>query len=383
MGGTAKKVGRVAAGVTTLGASEAAYRAGTSKYAKEAFSNPLRGFAAVSTFGTSELARRSKVPLLNQIARLPETASDTLLGTRFGREGAANLTGFNGGLSPTDLLSQTGGAPLLANIGMGVNAEDALAGYFGKSKQDGSWEEFLGTLSQKDLDSVNAVHGQLTKIQSNRDLRQKAVEGVMADFPNVAAEAAKARANAGGEFDEVTKGYMQQALNNTASKFAAGGNLSSGAANEAFARVGAEQGMNKLNYMGDREQFAYNDKLNGFNMRLGEVNALRDFQNTMLGGGIQQGFSAQQANLQRQFQGQQANAEMANQKYLSDQASKNAMFGALGSLGGSIIGAGMLGGSLFGSPKVSTPSPYGNGMGGAGGPGINTSQYAPSSVRGY
>jgi hypothetical protein len=93
---------------------------------------------------------------------------------------------------------------------------------------------------------------------------------------------------------------------------------------------------------------------NVLNTRLAEVNALRDFQNTMLGGGIQQGFSAQQANLQRQFQGQQFNAGLQEQRYQADQQGKNALFGALGSLGGSFLGAKMLGGSmgtnLFGSP---------------------------------
>jgi hypothetical protein len=330
------------------------------KSIKKAFSNPIRGLTAIGTFGTSELARRSNIPGLNQMARLPETASDSLLGTRFGRQGAADLPSAPGGQSPTDLLTSTGGAPLLANIAMGVDPVDALAGYFGKSKKDGSWEEFLGTLSQNDLDKVNAVNGQLTTIQSDRKLRQTAVDKVIADFPNIATFAAQERAKSGEEFDSVTKGYMDQALQGTAAKFAAGGNLSSGAMNEAVARVGAEQGMAKLGFMGEREGFAYNTKLNEMNTRLAEVNALRDFQNTMMGQGVQQGFSAQQANLQRQFAGQQQNAEMANQQRMSDQASSNAMFGAIGSLGGTILGGsmgGMLGGSLFGStsPKTTTP----------------------------
>jgi hypothetical protein len=324
------------------------------KSIKQTFSNPIRGLTAVSTFGGSELARRSKIPGLNQLARLPETASDSILGTRYGRQGAQDLQGFNGGQNPAELLAQTGGAPLLANIAMGVDPQDALAGYFGKSKQDGSWEEFLGTLSQADLDRVNSVHGQLNTIQKDRTLRQKAVDSVIADFPNLAKNAAQARAQAGGEFDEVTRGYMEQALGQTAAKYAAGGGLSSGAANQAFAKTGADMAMQKLDFMGQREQNQYNMDANVLNTRLAEVNALRDFQNTMLGGGIQQGFSAQQANLQRQFQGQQFNAGLQEQRYQADQQGKNALFGALGSLGGSFLGAKMLGGSmgtnLFGSP---------------------------------
>jgi hypothetical protein len=289
------------------------------------------------------------------------------------------------------MLAQTGGASLLANIAMGVDPEDALAGYFGKSKSDGSWEKFLGTLNQKDFDAINSVHGTVSTIQKDRNLRQQAVENVIKDFPNLAKNAAKARQEAGGEFDEVTKGYMSQALGDAAAKYNLGGNLSSGAANEAFSRVGNENAMKKLDYMGGREQNQYNMDSQVMNARLGEVNALRDFQNTMLTGQVSQGFSAQQANLQRQFQGQAMNAEMANQQRLSDQASSNSMFSSLGSLAGTAIGAyfggpmgGAIGGSLFGSPKVKTPyeagGKYGNGGGWQGGPGFDTSAYKP---RGY
>ena len=325
--------------------------------------------------------------------KLGNTVGDALtLGTAGlskGKPGAPNLVNTNG-MSPTDMLAQSGGAPLLANIAMGVDPEEALAGYFGKSKADGSWEEFLGTVNEKDFASINSTFGQLKTIQGSRELRQKAVDNVMADFPNVAKQAAQARMEAGGEFDEVTKGYMQQALSDTAARYGFGGNLSSGAANEAFSKVGAGMAMNKLDYMGQREQNKYQQESNVMNARLAEVNALRDFQNTMLGGQINQGFSAQQANLQRQMQGQMFNAEQMNQQRLSDQASKNSMFGAVGSLAGTAIGAyfggpfgaaagGSMGGSLFGSPspKVSTPSfmPMP--------PPSSSSQYAPYGVSGY
>jgi hypothetical protein len=165
---------------------------------------------------------------------------------------------------------------------------------------------------------------------------------------------------AGAEYDSSMKQYVDQALGKTAAQFAAGGSLSSGAMNEAAAKVGAEFGRDRLEYTTGMGRDL-------FNTRLAEVNALRDFQNTLLTGQIQQGFSAQQANLQRQFQGQSANADAANQRSLADQQSKNALFGALGSVGGTVIGAyfggpmgaavgSQLGGNLFGSstPRLNT-----------------------------
>lgn len=339
---------------------------------KSAISNPIgaigKGLGTVFTGGLNQLPGKAGAPFrkAGDVVGGALTGNVDPVNRLLGRGGAPDLVGVNGGQDPAEMLAQTGGAPVLANIALGVDPEDALAGYFGKNKQDGSWDEFLGTLNQKDLDAVNSVHGQLTTIQKDRNLRQQAVDKVIGDFPNLTKQAAQARQQAGGEFDDVTKGYMEQALNGTAAKFAANGGISSGAANEAFARVGAEQGMKKLEYMGNREDVSYGRGLNEMSTRLAEVNALRDFQNTMMGGQIQQGFSAQQANLQRQFQGQAQNAEMANQRSMQDTQSKNALFGALGSLGGTVIGASMfgpagagaggaMGSSLFGS--ASNPAP--------------------------
>ena len=360
------------------------------KQIKQTFSNPIRGLTAIGTMGTSELARKIGGPI-GALAALPEN-----VGKKFGigstRVGSAPTVA--GGQSAIEMLTQSGGAPLLSNIALGGNIDDALAGYLGvrdaaalKYALDGHVYET--EFDPGDIEKIQVVRKQLQSIQQNRELRQQAVDKVIADFPNIAKQAAQARMQAGEEFDSVTKGYMDQALKGTAAKFAAGGGLSSGAMNEAIARVGAEQGMQRLGFQGEREQFAYGQGLNEYQNRLAEVNALRDFQNTMLGGGIQQGFSAQQANLQRQFQGQMANAEMANQRSLADQQSKNAMLGALGGLAGSILGpvgtafGSQIAGSMFGSPRprINTPNP--RGAGGSFGPGFDTSSYAPFSVRGY
>jgi hypothetical protein len=316
------------------------------KSVKKAFSNPIRAATAVGTFGTSELARKISPGVDNALG-----SAENMFG--FGNPNAPRLPSVNGGQNPADLLAQTGGAPLLANIAMGADIDDTLSGYLGVNKAE-MLDALNGrntTINTQDLRAIQSVRNQLTQIQSDRTLKQKAVDQVVQDFPNIVQQNMKLY---GDQFDSEMKSYVDQALQGTAAKYAAGGNLSSGAANEAFARVGAENALNKINYS---NQNAVRDA----SLRLSEVNALRDFQNTMLGQVVPQGFSATQANLQRQFQGQMQNAEFANQQKLSDQGSKNALFGALGTLGGTMIGAsmfgpaggaagGQIGGSLFGSP---------------------------------
>lgn len=314
----------------------------------------VRGGAAVFTGGISEgvnAASKGKIYQKTGMSGGPIGSVTGSVGRLFGLQGnqnTPNLASAPGGLSNPDLLAQTGGAPVLANIAMGVAPKDALAGFLGITPEN--WDNYVADLSPKDASSLNAVQKQLETIQSNTDLRNKAVQGVINDFPNVTAQIAKARADSGQEFDQVTQGYMKQALDQTAAKFAANGGLSSGAANEAFSKTGADLAMNKLDYMGNREQAARGDAYAGFNARLGEVNALRDFQNTMLGQGVQQGFSAAQANLGRIQQGGMANAQFANDRANAESAQENAttnaLYGALGSLGGAYIGGKMLQGSM-------------------------------------
>lgn len=59
--------------------------------AKNAFSNPIRGLTAISTLGTSELARRT--PIGNALYSLPEKASNGLLGTHYGQTGSPDIGG--------------------------------------------------------------------------------------------------------------------------------------------------------------------------------------------------------------------------------------------------------------------------------------------------
>jgi hypothetical protein len=324
--------------------------------------NPLKqlgnGLATVVTGGLNHTKFGRKVG---------ENIGNTLtLGTgRLFKNPQAPGAVSGGTQDPAAFLAQTGGASLLASIAMGVDVDEALAGYMGVPKEDLDGKN--GNLNAQQVQDITSARNQLNSIQSNRQLRQQAVDKVIADFPNIAKYAAEERAKSGTEFDSETKKYMDQALGSAAAKYNVGGMLSSGAANEAFAKVGADQAMSKLDYMGGREQYAYNTRLNETNARLTEVNALRDFQNTMMTGQVAQGFSAQQAQLQRQFQGDMFNAEQANQRYLSDQQSKNALYGGLGQLGGTIIGA-----SLFGPPGAMLGGQIGSGLGSLGNSGFSS-----------
>lgn len=260
-----------------------------------------------------------------------------------------------------DLLTQTGGAPLLASIAMGADVEQTLASYFGKN----NYKAFEAGLNNTEKQQIDGVRRMLLQVQSNTQLRNDALSKVVADFPNIAKYAAQERLKSGQEFDEGSKAAMQYALDSTASKYAANGGLSSGAANEAFARVGAENYMNKLGYMGDREQYAYNTRLNDMNARLGEVNALRDFQNIMLGQTAQNGFSAQQAALQRQLQGQMQNSGINFKRAMIDQENDSDMMGAVGGLAGGVIGT-YFGGPMGGMAGSSIGSMAGKQISGAG-----------------
>jgi hypothetical protein len=302
-----------------------------------------RGAAALGTMGLSEAVQSNPYGIANQLGvRNP-------LGVFGGSSLSSPRLQMAGGANPSEMLAQTGGAPLLANIAMGADIDTTLAGYLGVRKEE--FQDALNghntTLNTLDLQNIKNVRDQLIQVQQNRDLKQKAVDNLVQDFPNIVQQNMKMY---GDQFDTEMKSYVDQALQGTAAKFAAGGNLSSGAANEAFAKVGADNAMNKLNY-------ANQNAVRDANVRLGEVNALRDFQNTMLGQVNQQGFSANQANLQRQFQGQAQQNDFANQQNLADQQNKNGLFGSIGSLAGTAIGGyyGGLGYAAGLAPKVNTP----------------------------
>lgn len=274
----------------------------------------------------------------------------------FGLEHATNALGIThsslsnapamagGNENPAQTLAHSGGAPLLANIALGANVDDSIAGYFGA----GDFKSFYGSLNPDDQALVDGVRKQLTSIQSDTKLKNQAVQQIVNDFPNIAAQAAQARQASGEEFDSTTKAYLDKALGSSAAKYAANGSLSSGAMAEASARVGADMGMQKLNYMDSSETNSFNQGVQGWQARYNEANALRNFQNLMTQGAAGQGFSAVQASLNRNQQSNIANAGFQNQQNMMNQQSDNAMFGAIGGLAGTGLGM-MLGGPMGGA----------------------------------
>lgn len=255
---------------------------------------------------------------------------------------------------PIQGLATVGGAPLLANIAMGVSPSDAIAGYFGKTPGD-DYNTWKSSLSQDEQSALSGIENQMGQIQSNTDLRNKAVQSVVNDFPNVAAQAAQARQSAGGEFDQTTKDAVNLALSQTASKYAANGMLSSGAADAAVARVGAQNAQDKLAYMDKQGNTSYQQGLDQWNARYTEANALRGFQQKMLGQGVDAGFSANQKMLDRTQQTNQFNANALNTAQQSNNANKSAMLGAFGSVAGT-MGAYAMFGPAAGAAKGAAAS---------------------------
>ncbi len=145
-----------------------------------------------------------------------------------------------GEISPMMTLQQTGGAPLLAGIAMGADVNQSLMSFFGAS---GKFEDWMATLDPQSQDAVKGLSTQLTSISQNTQLKQQAVTSLINDFPNFMKSAVPQYADIA---DKYTMAAAQQALNQTAAKYAAGGALSSGAMDEAMARTGAAAMANSM-----------------------------------------------------------------------------------------------------------------------------------------
>lgn len=337
-----------------------------------------RAATAVATGGLSEFTHGSDAfgakRLINAVSGGGKNYTPTMLGKE----------------DPKLLLAQSGGAPLLTQIALGASVDDALAGYFGRSKgQD--WDAYLKNLSPDERAAIDNVRNQLTQIQSNTELRNKAVEKITQDFPNVvsmtAPQVKAAKQAAGEEFDQASQQYMDLALSKVAAKYNAGGMLSSGAAAAATARAGADLGLQRLGYQDEQGSQALGLLSQGWQARYNEANALRNFQNTMLGQGAGQGFSAVQAGLQRNLQRDMTNQQAQQQADALKAQESGQMFGALGSLAGTALGA------TFGGPiGASMGAQIGGQMSGSGGitgtfqksargAGVNDYAYAPPRLR--
>lgn len=320
--------------------------------------SPARTLAAVGTFGTSEISR--KLPGIGNVQQGLERGADTLLGVKGPEYKPPQLAKD----SAANLLAQTGGASLLTNIALGADIDSVLASYFGQNPS--TWNAYIQNIPEAEYNAIIGVRNQLAQIQANTDLRNKAVQQVINDFPNIAQQSiAKQRELMQKDlavFDDTTKAVLDRASSQLAAKYAATGGFSSGAFNEGLAKASTDVALDRANLAYGRSADISMQEgqipIQQYQMRLAETNALRDFQNTMLGGGINQGFSAMQAGLQRNAGVDQFNAQARQQSDLANQQSKNALFGSLGGLAGTFLGAKMLGGgALFGAAYGATADP--------------------------
>lgn len=286
--------------------------------------NVVRGATDVMTFGTAELGWQSKI------------GQSLLKGGGGGGSGPGGVPTQ----SPLEMLSQTGGAPLLTTIALGGNVKDAVAGFFGQ--KGGSYDEWFKSLSPDDQKAIDGVTNSLTQIQGNTDLRNQAVQKVVQDFPNIVSMTApkviEAKQRAGEEFDSATKGYLDYALKQVAAKGGANGTVSSGATIQASADAAAKLGEDRLNYTTGEGDKALGLLSTDWQNQYTEANALRNFQQKMLGQGATQGFSAYQSLLDRNLNANTTNTKIANDKAIADQASQDALLGAIGKLGGTALG---------------------------------------------
>lgn len=309
---------------------------------------------------------------------------------------------------PKLLLAQTGGAPLLTQIAMGVKVDDALAGYFGKASGD-DFKQYYKSLPAADQSAIDSVKNQLTQVQSNTDLRNQAVQKLIDDFPNIAAQTldkqrsayndaiTRGKTEALDAFDESTKAIMDRSASQLSARFAASGGFSSGAFNQGLARSAADlaiqRGQIGAQYAGLRTQtgldLANQDAQNQFtasNLRFSETEALRNFQQKMLGQGVNQGFSAAQNQLGREQQLGMFNANQKTQADMYNQQQRGQMFGALGQLGGTIVGAyfgGPLGASIGGQMGSMVGGSMGGGMQGGAPPRLSLYNQGQSGYQRY
>lgn len=256
--------------------------------------------------------------------------------------GAAGGLGVSGttaalGQGGAGVMAQSGGVPLLTKVMLGASVGTTLASYFGhKSEQD--YRSWFDGLEAQDQQEIQALEKNLSEMQGNMDMRNKAVQKLIDDFPNVAAqqleETKKQYGTALGAFDESTKMVLDKAASQLSAKFASTGGFNSGSFNQGLADQAYQIAQPRAQLAYDQQMdLAHQQRENTFmgqQMRLSEAEALRNFQQNMLGVNQQQRFSAAQAGLQRR---QGATSSLAGldlqHRQASDQA-KGQLFGSLG-----------------------------------------------------
>lgn len=318
------------------------------------------GLGAVFTGGTSLIPGSPTKPIGDAIGNvltggysgqkgpIPNVAGPGFMGGSGG--GSMSAPAIGGYERPLDVLTQSGGAPLLMDISLGVDPRMAIMTHFGAT---GQWDDFVKNLSPEDAHAVIGLQNQLFKIQDNVDLQNQTVKKLADDYPNIMTQKIQQYSNVA---DPAIQSMMKQAIDQISAKQAAGGMISSGASAEAAAKAGASFAGDKLNYATGLAQ-------NDFNQQLSIAQGLQAFQQKMLGQGATQGFSAVQNALQRNAAKDLAVAGYTNEANRYNTGQENAMYGALGGLGGTVLGGvfggptgaavgGSLGSTLFGTPTA-------------------------------
>src|SRR5579863_4134559 len=113
---------------------------GVAKAVTNTFSNPVRAAAGVMTFGTSELANKAM--------------GGALFG---GGGGGPDVPQVGGSQTPMQMLTMSGGAPLLTNIALGADVGTSIMGYFGAS---GDYQKWYNGLNAQDQQAVQGLHDQ-------------------------------------------------------------------------------------------------------------------------------------------------------------------------------------------------------------------------------
>lgn len=320
----------------------------------------VRGATDVATFGTAEIGGISK-----KLGNLADGKSNSYTPTMLPNE------------DPKLTLAQSGGAPLLTQIALGANVEDALAGYFGKGS-GADFKQYYDSLDPAGKSAIDSVRNQLTQIQSNTQLRDQAVQKVVADFPNIVSMTApkviQAKQQAGQDFDAATKGYLDYALRSVAAKGGVNGTVSSGASIQAASDTAAKLGLDKLNYVEGQGNKALDLSNSDWQNQYTEANALRSFQQKMLGQGASQGFSSAQSALQRAQQTNEFNVNNKNSADAQANAQSNELLGSIGKAGTT---AALL--ALTKNPGVAAAAGGSVGSSGAGFSGPATPGYAANT----
>lgn len=267
-----------------------------------------RGLGDVATFGTNELLGNPIGKAASSLANGPQQYNPQMVP--------------NSGNDPLSTLVSNGGAPLLGQISMGVNVNDALAGYFGQTAA--SFPAWLAAQDQQTQNAINGVSNQLTQVQNNTQLQQTAVNNLVKDFPNMMQTMIPQYSSI---MSDATKQMMNQAIQTSAAQYAAGGQVSSGAATLAAAQVGAQYAQSDINYGTNLANQDWSQQYQNANAQLG-------FQQKMLGQGAQNGFSAAQNALNRTQQNNITNTGAVNQANAANAAQSNNMYNSLLGLGG-------------------------------------------------